>query len=70
MAWIKLTYLPNNQRKSLYLNTDQIVRVAEALGAAKGYATNVTLTGGTQDVCETIDEVMNLIEPKAPPPGG
>jgi hypothetical protein len=64
MAWIKLTYLPNNQRKA---NTDQIVRITEALGAAKGYATNVTLVAGTQDVCETIDEVMKLIEPKEPP---
>jgi hypothetical protein len=67
MAWIKLTYLPNNQRKALYLNTDQIVRITEALGDAKGYATNVTLVAGTQDVCETIDEVMKLIEPKEPP---
>ena len=41
----------------------------ESVGAAKEYATMIALTNGSQDVCETIDEFMNLIEPKEPPPG-
>jgi hypothetical protein len=69
MAWIKLTQMREKARKAIYINTDQIVRVMESVGAAKEYATMIALTSGSQDVCETIDEVMNLIEPKEPPPG-
>jgi hypothetical protein len=69
MAWIKLTHMPDKERKALYINTEQIVRIMESFSGAKGYATTIALTNGSQDVCETVHEVMNLIEPKNSPPG-
>jgi hypothetical protein len=63
MAWIKLTHLLNKERKPLYVNTDQIARIIESSGGAPGYATTITLTNREQDVCETVSEVMNLINP-------
>jgi len=39
-------------RKAVYINTDQIVRVMESVGAAKEYATMIALTSGSQDVCD------------------
>jgi hypothetical protein len=68
MPWIKLTHMPDKERKALYINTEQIVRITESFGGAKGYATTIALTNGSQDVCETIHEVMDLIEPKNSPP--
>jgi hypothetical protein len=52
------------EHKALYINTEQIVQVMESVGAAKEYATTIALTNGSQDVCETISEVMDKIDPK------
>jgi uncharacterized protein YlzI (FlbEa/FlbD family) len=62
MAWIKLTQMHEKERRALYVNSEQIVRIMESVGAPKGYATTIALTNGTQDVCETIEEVMNMID--------
>jgi thymidine phosphorylase len=64
MTWIKLTQMREKERKALYINTEQIVRVMESIGTAKEYATTIALTNGSQDVCETIGEVMDKIDPK------
>jgi hypothetical protein len=65
MAWIKLTQMHEKERKALYINSEQIVRIMESSGAAKGYATTIALTNGSQDVCEAIDDVMKMIDPPA-----
>ena len=68
-AWIKLTHLVGKQRKPIYLNVAQIVRIGDAVDAAAGYRTNILLTNGTADVFEDAAQVMQLIlRPNVSPP--
>ena len=66
MAWIKLTHYVNGVPKPLYLNTGQIVRVADPVGAREEYRANILLANNTTDVIETVEDVMQLIA-LAPP---
>ena len=61
VAWVKLTHLVGKQRKPLYLNVEQIVRIGDAMDAAAGYQTHILLTNGTADVFEEVGQVMQLI---------
>ncbi len=61
MAFIKLTHMVGSTRKNLYVNSDQIVRVSEPIGPTSGYQASLVLTNGSQDVLETVDQVMALI---------
>ena len=61
MTMIKLTHFVNQAYKPVYLNTDQIVRVAHTTAAEQGYRTCITLTSGLQEVIETVDEVVQRI---------
>jgi hypothetical protein len=67
MALIKLTHVVHGQRKPVYLSTEQIVRIADALAADKSYQTTILLTNSSQDVVETVAEVVqSILHPNAP----
>jgi hypothetical protein len=67
MTLIKLTHFVNEARKPLYLNTDQIVRIADSAGAGQGYRTSILLANGSQDVIETMEEVIQyILHPNVP----
>jgi len=62
MPFIKLTQTDGKIRKDLYINSDQIVRVAEPIGASDVYKATLLLANGSQDVLETVAEVMARIK--------
>jgi hypothetical protein len=61
MAFIKLTHMAGTARKDVYVNVEQIVRVATPIDVRTVYQANLVLANGQQDVLETVDEVMALI---------
>jgi hypothetical protein len=61
MPFIKLTHMVGTARKNLYVNSDQIVRIAEPIGPSAGYQASLLLASGSQDVLETVAEVVALI---------
>jgi hypothetical protein len=62
-TFISLTHLVNNKRVPVYVNVDQICRIGDSVGGGPGYATNILLSQGQLDVCETVADVMLLISP-------
>jgi hypothetical protein len=62
MAFIKLTHMLGATRKDVYINADQIIRVGEPIGPTSGYQASLLLANGSQDVVETVAQVMALIE--------
>jgi hypothetical protein len=62
-TFISLTHLVNNKKVPVYVNVDQICRIGDSIGGGPGYATNILLSQGQLDVCETVAEVMQLISP-------
>ena len=63
MAFIKLTHMVGNAKKDVYVSVDQIVRVGEPSDTKPVYKSSLLLANGQQDVLETVDEVMGLIQP-------
>jgi hypothetical protein len=62
MPLIKLTHMVGTARKDLYINSDQIVRINDPIGSSAGYQASLLLTSGSQDVLETVAEVVALIQ--------
>jgi hypothetical protein len=62
-TFVALTHLVNNKKVPVYVNIDQICRIGDSVGGGPGYATNISLSQGQLDVCETVAEVMQLISP-------
>jgi hypothetical protein len=62
-TYISLTHLINNKPSPVYVNVDQICWIGAPVGAAPDYKTTVMLSAGQVNVCETVAEVMQLINP-------
>ncbi len=62
MPLIKLTHMMGTARKDLYINSDQIVRITDPIGASAGYQASLLLASGSQDVLETVAQVVALIQ--------
>jgi hypothetical protein len=62
MPFIKLTHMVGAAKKDLYVNSDQIVRINDPIGPSAGYQASLLLASGSQDVLETVDQVMALIQ--------
>jgi|HubBroStandDraft_6_1064221.scaffolds.fasta_scaffold257185_2 hypothetical protein len=62
MPLIKLTHMVGTARKDLYINSDQIVRINDPIGSSAGYQASLLLASGSQDVLETVAEVVALIQ--------
>lgn len=70
MPFIELTHKVGNDKKPIYIATEQIVWVGDALGGAPGYQAMIFLTGGSPlYVVETVADVMAKI-PKTPGSAG
>jgi hypothetical protein len=62
MSFITLTHNVGSTPKSIYINVDQICSVGDAIGAAPGYLTLITLASGAAAVTEPVATVMQLIK--------
>ncbi len=62
MPLIKLTHMVGTARRELYINSDQIVRIADPIGPSASYQASLLLTSGSQDVLETVAQVVALIQ--------
>ena len=61
MSFITLTHNVGSTPKSIYVNVDQICSVGDAIGAAPGYLTLITLGSGAVAVIEPVATVMQKI---------
>jgi hypothetical protein len=62
MGFIKVTRLFEKKPQSIYVSVDQICSVGDAIDAAPGYRTLITLASGAQAVTEPVETVMQLIK--------
>jgi S-ribosylhomocysteine lyase LuxS involved in autoinducer biosynthesis len=62
MPFIKLTHMVGSARRNVYVNSDQIVRISEPIGPSAGYQASLLLANGSQDVLESVAQVMALIQ--------
>ena len=63
-SFIKLTHHVDGKQTPMFVNVEQICRVAVSTIGGAGYQTNISLANGQVDVLETVPAVMQLI--KAP----
>jgi uncharacterized protein YlzI (FlbEa/FlbD family) len=62
MDFITLTHNVGDKPKTIYVNVDQICWVGDAIDAAPGYQTLITLANGAVAVSESVTAVMQMIK--------
>lgn len=62
MAFIKLTYMDGTAKKDVYVSVEQIVRIGDPTDTKTVYKSGLLLANGQQNVLESVEEVMGLIQ--------